>query len=119
MIYLSFVIGAQPSGKAAVFDTAILGSNPSAPATTMLNTSFNFLNTIKRKLFPFYNNKELKFVFNKIQEDFPKETVTARFVGGCVRKYLTNEKIDDIDMATNLSPDKVINLLKINKIKFY
>ena len=33
MIYQSVVIGAEPSGKAAVFDTAILGSNPSAPAT--------------------------------------------------------------------------------------
>ena len=35
MIYQSFVIGAWPSGKAAVFDTAILGSDPSAPATIL------------------------------------------------------------------------------------
>ena len=42
-----------------------------------------------------------------------------RFVGGCVRKILANEKIDDIDMATNLSPDQVINLLKINNVRFY
>ena len=42
-----------------------------------------------------------------------------RFVGGCVRKILANEKIDDIDMATNLSPDQVISLLKINNVRFY
>ncbi len=83
----------------------------------MLNTSFNFLNTIKRKLFPFYNNKELKFVFNKIQEDFPKETVTARFVGGCVRKYLTNEKIDDIDIATILSSEEIKNKFRDTNFK--
>ena len=83
----------------------------------MLNISFNFLNTIKRKLFPFYNNKELKFVFNKIQEDFPKETVTARFVGGCVRKYLTNEKIDDIDIATILSSEEIKNKFRDTNFK--
>ena len=32
MIYQTDKIGAWPSGKAVVFDTTILGSNPSAPA---------------------------------------------------------------------------------------
>ena len=65
----------------------------------MLNISFNFINKIKRNLFPFYKDKDLKFVFNKIQEGSSADTVTARFVGGCVRKYLSNDKIDDIDIA--------------------
>ena len=69
----------------------------------MLNISFNLINKIKRNLFPFYKDKELKFVFNKIQEGSSADTVTARFVGGCVRKYLSNDKIDDIDIATTLS----------------
>ncbi len=73
----------------------------------MLNISFNFLNKIKRKLFPFYKNKELKFVFNKIQEGFSDDTVTARFVGGCVRKYLSRDEIDDIDIATILSTKEI------------
>ena len=73
----------------------------------MFDTSFNFINKIKRNLFPFYKNKELKFVFNKIQEGFSSDIVTARFVGGCVRKYLTNEKIDDIDIATILSAEEI------------
>ena len=73
----------------------------------MLNKSFNFINKIKRSLFPFYKNKELKFVFCKLQEGFPSEKVVARFVGGCVRKHLSNDKIDDIDIATILSTEDV------------
>jgi len=73
----------------------------------MLNISLNFINKIKRNLFPFYRNSELKFVFKKLQEGFPEDTVTARFVGGCVRKYLSNDEIDDIDIATILSTEKV------------
>ena len=33
--------------------------------------------------------------------------MTARFVGGCVRKYLTSDKIDDIDIATILSTEEI------------
>ncbi|MBD1147029.1 CCA tRNA nucleotidyltransferase [Pelagibacterales bacterium SAG-MED28] len=73
----------------------------------MLNISFNFINKIKRNLFPFYKDKELKFVFNKIQEGSSADTVTARFVGGCVRKYLSNDKIDDIDIATTLGAEEI------------
>ncbi len=42
-----------------------------------------------------------------------------RYVGGCVRKVLKNEKVNDIDLATNLTPDKLIDVLKKNNIKFY
>ena len=69
----------------------------------MLKKSFKFINKIRRNLFPFYKDKELQFVFSKIQEGSSTDTVTARFVGGCVRKYLSNDKIDDIDIATTLS----------------
>ena len=83
----------------------------------MLNISFNFIKKIKRNLFPFYNNKELKFVFKKMQEGFPNETVTARFVGGCVRKYLTNDEIDDIDIATILTSEEIIEKFKDTSFK--
>ncbi len=73
----------------------------------MFKISFNFLRKIKKYLFPFYKNKELIFVFKKIQENFPSEKVAARFVGGCVRKYLTYENIDDIDVATILSTKEI------------
>ncbi len=73
----------------------------------MIDLSFNFIKKIKRNLFPFYKNKDLQFVFNILQEGYPDDTVTARFVGGCVRKYLTNDEIEDIDIATTLSTDEV------------
>ena len=39
--------------------------------------------------------------------------IAARFVGGCVRKYLTNENIDDIDVATILSTKEIKEKFKI------
>jgi len=42
-----------------------------------------------------------------------------RYVGGCVRKILNNEKFDDIDLATNLKPDEVKECLKNNNIDFF
>ena len=73
----------------------------------MLEKIFNLINKIKRVFFPFYKDKELKFVFQKLQEGFPKDKIVARFVGGCVRKYLRNDDIDDIDIATTLSSEEI------------
>ena len=42
-----------------------------------------------------------------------------RYVGGCLRKILNNEKVDDIDLATNLNPLEVSEILKKNDINFY
>ena len=64
----------------------------------MLNLSLNFIRNIKRSIFPFYKNKEIKLVFKMLQNDFSKEVVVARFVGGCVRKHILGEKIDDIEL---------------------
>ena len=83
----------------------------------MLDISFNFINKIKRNLFPFYKNKELKFVFNKLQEGFLADIVTARFVGGCVRKHLINDKVDDIDIATILSTKEIEEKFKETNFK--
>ena len=83
----------------------------------MLDKSFNFIKKIKRNFFPFYKNKELKFVFNKLQEGYPKDTITARFVGGCVRKYLSNDEIDDIDIATILSSYEIKEKFKNTNFK--
>ena len=43
----------------------------------------------------------------------------VRYVGGCIRKILNNEKVDDIDMATNLEPNIVCDVLNSNNINFY
>ncbi len=42
-----------------------------------------------------------------------------RFVGGCVRKILNNEKFDDIDLATNINPEQIKECLNNNNINFY
>ena len=73
----------------------------------MFNLNFSFLQNIKNLINPFYKNKDLKFIFKKLQEDIPQNKIAARFVGGCVRKYLSNEKIDDIDVATILTTDQI------------
>ena len=39
------------------------------------------------------------------------------FVGGCVRKYLKSEEIDDIDIATVFSPDQLKEKFKNSDIK--
>ena len=43
----------------------------------------------------------------------------VRYVGGCVRKILNKENTDDIDLATNLTPDQVKACLDNSKIKYF
>ena len=73
----------------------------------MFNLNFNFIKDLKKIIFPFYKKKEIQLVFKILGEGLPKEKVVARFVGGCVRKHLSGEKIDDIDIATILSTDQI------------
>ena len=35
-----------------------------------------------------------------------------RYVGGCVRKIIKKQIVDDIDLATNLKPNEVCDALK-------
>ena len=42
-----------------------------------------------------------------------------RYVGGCVRKVINQEKVDDIDLAVNLNPIKVCEALRKKDIKYY
>ncbi len=74
------------------------------------------------------SDKDLKFQFLKNNKGVYKifgainnynETSEIRYVGGCVRKILNDEKTDDIDLATNLTPDQVKQCLDKNQIKFF
>jgi tRNA nucleotidyltransferase/poly(A) polymerase len=42
-----------------------------------------------------------------------------RYVGGCVRKIINKEKVDDIDLAVNLNPFEICKALKEKNIKYY
>ena len=88
------------------------------------------INLIKKILFR--NNITNKFAINinkinldtKVSKIFSaiseyNEKSEIRFVGGCIRKILNNEQFDDIDLATNLKPNEVIEALQKNNIKFY
>ena len=81
----------------------------------MFYLNSNFIKKIKKTFFPFYRNSELKFVFKKLQQGFPDKPKVAMFVGGCVRKYLSNEEIDDIDIATSLTTDQIKEKFKDTK----
>ena len=47
------------------------------------------------------------------------ESSEVRYVGGCVRKVIKKETVDDIDLATNLLPSEVCDALKKQNINFY
>ena len=83
----------------------------------MFNLNFHFINKIKKTFFPFYKNSELKFVFKKLQQGFPDKPKVAMFVGGCVRRHLSNEEIDDIDIATSLTIDQIKEKFKDTRFK--
>ena len=61
------------------------------------------------------NIKEAQKIFLSLNEIGEESKV--RFVGGCVRKALCGENIDDIDLATSLTPDEVKKKLTKNDIK--
>ena len=63
------------------------------------------------------NNKGVYKIFGAINNY--NESSEIRYVGGCVRKILNDEKTDDIDLATNLTPDQVKQCLDKNQIKFF
>jgi len=74
------------------------------------------------------NSKEVSFLeiskTTKVSDLFKvisnyNDLSEIRYVGGCVRKILNNEKFDDIDLATNLKPDEVKECLKNNNIDFF
>tara|TARA_Y200000002_G_C22642581_1_gene647701 strand:+ start:40 stop:1314 length:1275 start_codon:yes stop_codon:yes gene_type:complete len=88
---------------------------------------FNLINNF------FYSSQNLKKVISefkilkrtsnvakifKIIENH-SDIAEIRYVGGCVRKIINEEKVDDIDLATNLNPLEVREVLKKNEIKFY
>jgi poly(A) polymerase len=47
------------------------------------------------------------------------ETSEVRYVGGCIRKVIKKENIDDVDLATNLKPNEICEALTNKGINFY
>mgnify|MGYP001252000673 FL=1 len=67
------------------------------------------------------NNLTKKTPINKIFKAITLYSSEAeiRYVGGCIRKIISRERVDDIDLATNLLPNQVCDALKKNNISYY
>ena len=83
----------------------------------ILNKIFDNPKSIKSRFGRLLNKLNIKKIFVAI-ESFSSDS-EIRYVGGCVRKILNNEKVDDIDLATNINPQEVKQVLKKNDIKFF
>ena len=77
----------------------------------------NNLNFVKSKIQDLENKTNISKVFNLIN-NFSDDS-EIRFVGGCLRRILSDEEIDDIDLATNLEPRQVCEIFSKNGIQFF
>ncbi len=75
------------------------------------------LNYVNLSIKNITKNSGIEKIFSAINS-FSKES-EIRYVGGCLRKIIRKEKVDDIDLAVNLSPIEVCNALKKKNITFY
>ena len=86
----------------------------------LINKIFSYskdLSNNKSSLKDLKKRKSISILFSSIKNYSEKSEI--RYVGGCVRKILNNEVIDDIDFAVNLNPQECIQALKKNNIKYY
>ena len=73
----------------------------------------NNLDYISNNIKKISDNTPVRKIFDAINSFSLKSEV--RYVGGCLRKIINEEEVDDIDLATNLEPDKVCEALKKKK----
>ena len=73
-----------------------------------------------------YISREIKNLTSKTPSHRIFEAINSysaeseiRYVGGCIRKIINNERVDDIDLATNLEPKQVCDALSRKDIKYY
>jgi len=90
-----------------------------------------YMNNLLDKIF--FRSKNLNYVnlsFRNIRKETEIEQIfnaihsfsagsEIRYVGGCIRRIINKEKVDDIDLAVNLKPTDVCNALKNKNIKYY
>ena len=77
----------------------------------------NNLDYISNNIKKISDNTPVRKIFDAINSFSLKSEV--RYVGGCLRKIINEEEVDDIDLATNLEPDKVCEALKKKKIDYF
>ena len=75
------------------------------------------LNTINHRFIKLRKDTNVEKIFDAI-ESYSNEA-EIRYVGGCVRKIINNEKVDDIDLATNIEPTKVKEALENKNLNYF
>jgi len=74
--------------------------------------------SLKEKSFlEIIENTKVSNIFDSFEKF--SEISEVRYVGGCVRKILSEENFDDIDLATNINPKEIKDCLNNNNIKFF
>jgi poly(A) polymerase len=77
----------------------------------------NNLDYVSQNIKDLTKNTSAEKIFDSINSYSSQSEI--RYVGGCIRKILNKEKVDDIDLATNLKPKQVCDALKKNNINYY
>ena len=75
------------------------------------------LNYISQSLINLTKKTPAKKIFEALNNY--SDISEVRYVGGCIRKIIKKEIVDDIDLATNLKPNEVCDALKKQDINFY
>ena len=77
----------------------------------------NNLDYINRNINNLTQSTPVYKIFDAINS-FSSES-EIRYVGGCIRKIINQEKVDDIDLATNLEPNQVCEALRKHNVSYY
>ena len=75
------------------------------------------LNYISQNIKDITNQTPANKIFEAINDY--SESSEVRYVGGCIRKVINREIVDDLDLATNLKPYEICEALKNKNINFY
>jgi len=77
----------------------------------------NNLEDVGKKIRDFSKNTPVKKIFDAVNSYSLEGEI--RYVGGFTRKIINGEKVDDIDLATNLEPKDICAALKKKDIDFF
>ena len=81
-----------------------------------LFSRINNLDSVSQNFKKLFHQTPVSKIFEAINSYSTKSEI--RYVGGCIRKILKNEDVDDIDLATNLEPKEICDALKKYKINY-
>ena len=77
----------------------------------------NNLDYISTNIINLTKDTPVKKIFESINSFSTSSEV--RYVGGCIRKIIKKEKVDEIDLATNLNPEETCDALNNFNIDYY